>query len=189
MTRTSEQPGNAAPPEISAASTTPATPATPGRAAERGAADPARDEVLRRLFTAGRENSSVTVMFHSAVAARQGLNATESKTLDLLERDGPLTAKDLARRTGLAPASVTGLVDRLEAKGFVRRIKHPSDKRRVLVELRREAIAGLAEVFEDWGREVAELCEEFTVQELETVIRFLSGATERQRRAAARLAE
>ncbi|MFD9909180.1 MarR family winged helix-turn-helix transcriptional regulator [Streptomyces sp. NPDC059063] len=146
-----------------------------------------RADVLRRLTVAGRENSAVTVMFHSAIAARQGLNATESKTLDLLERDGPLTAKDLAQRTGLAPASVTGLVDRLENKGFVRRVKHPTDKRRVLVELRKEKLAALAETFEDWGREVGELYEEFTTEELETVIRFLTGAAERQRRAAARL--
>ncbi|MEI5100001.1 MarR family transcriptional regulator [Streptomyces sp. PmtG] len=146
-----------------------------------------RADLVRRLNTAGRESSSVTVMFHSAVAARQGLNATEAKTLDLLEREGPLTAKDLAQRTGLAPASVTGLVDRLEAKGFVRRIKHPSDKRRVLVELRHERIADLARTFEDWARDVGELYEEFTTAELETVLRFLSGATERQRRAAARL--
>ncbi|QDQ10986.1 MarR family winged helix-turn-helix transcriptional regulator [Streptomyces spectabilis] len=161
---------------------------TPENPQEPAQDAPDRADVLRRLTEAGRESSSVTVMFHSAVAARQGLNATEAKTLDLLERDGPLTAKDLVQRTGLAPASVTGLVDRLEAKGFVRRVKHPSDKRRVLVELRREAIADLARTFEDWAREVAELCDEFTTQELETVVRFLSGSTERQRRAAARLA-
>ncbi|MEV8019466.1 MarR family transcriptional regulator [Streptomyces sp. NPDC086554] len=119
-----------------------------------------RTGVQERLTSAGRENSAATVMFHSAVAARQGLSATESKTLDLLERGGPLTAKDLAERTTLAPASVTGLVDRLENKGFVRR-----------------------------KREVDELCEEFTVDELETVTRFLQGATERRRRATARLAE
>ncbi|MFD0413698.1 MarR family winged helix-turn-helix transcriptional regulator [Streptomyces sp. NPDC127108] len=161
----------------------------PGRAPEQEAAEPGRADVVARLSAAGRANSAVTVMFHSAVAARQGLNATESKTLDLLIRKGPLTAKDLAAETGLAPASVTGLVDRLEAKGFARRVKHPTDKRRVLVEFRAEKMAGLTEVFADWGREVEEFCEEFTTAELETVIRFLDGAADRQRRAAARLAQ
>lgn len=128
-------------------------------------------------------------MFHAAVAARQGLGATETKTLDLLQRGGPLTAKELAERTALAPASVTGLVDRLESKGFVRRVKHPTDKRRVLVEIREEQLAGLEATFTDWAREVGELYEEFTTEELETVTRFLEGAAERQRRAAARLSE
>ncbi|MER5180769.1 MarR family transcriptional regulator [Streptomyces sp. NPDC002896] len=147
-----------------------------------------RADVLARLSAAGRENSAVTVMFHSAVAATQGLNATENKTLDLLERHGALTAKELAEHTGLAPASVTGLVDRLEAKGFVRRVGHPTDKRRVLVELHPEKIAELRAVFADWQRDVNEFCEEFTTEELETVIRFLKVAAERQRKAVARLA-
>src|SRR3954462_12111423 len=108
-----------------------------------------RAETLRRLMDVGGAHSAVTVMFHSAVAAKQGLNATETKTLDLLQRLGPLTAKDLAELTGLAPASVTGLVDRLESKGFVRRVKHPTDKRRVVVELDNEKIAELAVFFDE----------------------------------------
>ncbi|MGW7822534.1 MarR family winged helix-turn-helix transcriptional regulator [Streptomyces puniciscabiei] len=149
--------------------------------------EPARSEALRQLMEVGRVHSGVTVMFHSAVAARQGLNATEEKTLDLLQRHGPLTAKDLAELTGLAPASVTGLIDRLETKGFVHRVKHPTDKRRVLVELNQEKIAELAVFFEDWARDVVEACEEFSTDELRTVIRFLSVMSERQRAAAARL--
>ncbi|MEU8027059.1 MarR family transcriptional regulator [Streptomyces sp. NPDC049099] len=147
----------------------------------------ARSEALEQLMQVGRAHSAVTVMFHSAVAAKQGLNATETKTLDLLQRHGPLTAKDLAGLTGLAPASVTGLLDRLEDKGFVRRVRHPTDKRRVLVELNQDKLAELAAFFEDWARDVVEACEEFSTDELRTVIRFLSVMSERQHAAAARL--
>ncbi|MGW7257881.1 MarR family winged helix-turn-helix transcriptional regulator [Streptomyces sp. NPDC054834] len=146
-----------------------------------------RAETLRRLMEVGRAHSAVTIMFHSAVAAKQGLNATEEKTLDYLQREGPLTAKDLASLTGLAPASVTGLLDRLEAKGFVRRVKHPTDKRRVLVELDQEKLAELAVFFEDWARDVVEACEAFSTEELKTVVRFLGVMSERQQAAAARL--
>ncbi|MEV0982305.1 MarR family transcriptional regulator [Streptomyces sp. NPDC049915] len=149
--------------------------------------DEKRAETLGRLMAVGREHSGVTVMFHSAIAAKQGLNATEEKTLDLLERHGPLTAKDLARLTGLAPASVTGLVDRLESKGFARRVKHPTDKRRVLVELNADRVGELAVFFEDWARDIVEACEEFSTEELDTVVRFLAVMAERQRAAAARL--
>ncbi|MEU9985768.1 MarR family transcriptional regulator [Streptomyces sp. NPDC048045] len=150
-------------------------------------ADGTRTETVRQLMDVGRNHSAVTVMFHSAIAAKQGLNATEEKTLDHLQRRGPLTAKDLAGLTGLAPASVTGLLDRLEAKGFVHRVKHPTDKRRVLVELNQKKIAELAVFFEDWARDVVEACEEFSTDELDTVIRFLSVMSERQRAAATRL--
>jgi DNA-binding MarR family transcriptional regulator len=147
----------------------------------------ARAEVLGQLMEVGRAHSAVTVMFHSAVAAKQGLNATEEKTLDYLQRKGPLTAKDLAELTGLAPASVTGLLDRLETKGFVRRVKHPTDRRRVVVELNEEKLAELAGFFEDWARDIVEACEEFSTEELRTVVRFLSVMSERQHAAAARL--
>src|SRR5437016_4308470 len=74
-------------------------------------------------------------MFHTAIADKRGLSAIESKATDYLARFGPLTPKDLVRHSGLAPASVTALVDRLERKGVVRRAPHPGDRRKVLVEL------------------------------------------------------
>jgi len=160
---------------------------TDGRGTEETADDALRARTLERLMTVGRQHSAVTVMFHSAIAAKQGLSATEEKTLDFLERRGPLTAKDLAELTGLAPASVTGLIDRMENKGFVRRVKHPTDKRRVLVELNREKIGELAAFFEEWARDIAEACQEFSTEELESVIRFLTVMSDRQREAAARL--
>ncbi|MFG2984389.1 MarR family winged helix-turn-helix transcriptional regulator [Streptomyces sp. NPDC048258] len=151
--------------------------------------DARRAKVLEELNRTGRETSAATVVFHEAAAAKQGLSATETKTLDLLQRRGPLTAKELSQLSGLAPASVTGLVDRLERKGFVRRAEHPTDKRRVLVEALPERLDAIRPVFEDWAREVAELCAEFTTEELETVIRFLQGSNTRQLRAASRLSD
>ncbi|MGP9021385.1 MarR family winged helix-turn-helix transcriptional regulator [Streptomyces sp. BR1] len=146
-----------------------------------------RAKAVEDLLSVAREHSGVTVMFHTAVAGKQGLGASESKTLDLLERFGPLTAKDLCQHTGLAPASVTGLVDRLETKGFVRRAKHPTDKRRVLIEIRRENVAGLKRFFADWSSEMALFCDEFTTDELKSVVRFLAGTSTLQREAATRL--
>jgi len=107
--------------------------ASPGRTGRRA-------ELLAQLETAGRAQSAATVMFHTAVAARQGLSATEEKALDLLERHGPLTAGELARHSGLAPASVTGLINRLERKGFARRVRNPNDRRSVLVEIDRDRV-------------------------------------------------
>ncbi|MFI6940910.1 MarR family winged helix-turn-helix transcriptional regulator [Streptomyces sp. NPDC050418] len=150
-------------------------------------ADEVRTSVLERLMETGREQSAATVMFHTAVAARQGLSATETKTLDLLAKHGSLTAKDLAAHTGLAPASVTGLIDRLEAKGYVSRVRHATDKRRVVVELNREKIAELSAFFDDWAKQFVEICKEFTTEELETVTRFLAVTTELQRQSAARI--
>ena len=147
-----------------------------------------RTELLKQLEMAGRASSAATVMFHTAVAARQGLSASEEKALDLLERSGPLTAGELARRSGLAPASVTGLINRLEQKGFARRIQNPSDRRSILVEVDTERLyARVAPLFADWGRSLEELYAGYSDEQLEVILHFLTEAARRQQEATARL--
>ena len=147
-----------------------------------------RAELLAQLETAGRAMSAATVMFHTAVAARQGLSATDEKALDLLERFGPLTAGELAQRSGLAPASVTALVDRLERKGFARRIPNPRDRRSVLVEIDRNRVfASIAPLFADWVRSLEELYKGYSDEQLEVILHFMTEAAHRQAAATARL--
>ena len=149
-----------------------------------------RAELLEQLALAGRASSAATVMFHTAVAARQGLSASEEKALDLLHRSGPLTAGELARQSGLAPASVTALINRLEAKGFARRVQNPSDRRSVLVEVDRERVdATVAPLFADWVGSLQELYDGYTDEQLEVILHFLDEAARRQREATARLTE
>jgi DNA-binding Lrp family transcriptional regulator len=82
----------------------------------------------------GWELSTAVVLFHEAIADRLGLSAADHKALGLISRAGRLTAGELAQRTGLSPGAVTGLVDRLEEAGYVRRTRDPADRRRVVVE-------------------------------------------------------
>ena len=161
------------------------TPSEPDGARTRASR---RAELLQQLELAGRASSVATVMFHTAVAARQGLSASEEKALDLLERSGPLTAGELARQSGLAPASVTGLINRLEHKGFARRIQNPSDKRSILVEVDVERLyARVAPLFADWARSLQELYAGYSDEQLEVVLHFLTEAARRQQEATARL--
>jgi len=147
-----------------------------------------RKQLLEELALAGRAMSAATVMFHTTVAARQGLSATEEKALDLLERFGPLTAGELSKRSGLAPASVTGLIDRLERKGFARRIAHPSDRRSILVEVDADRVyAGMAPLFADWAGSLEELYAGYSDEQLELILHFLTEVARRQREATARL--
>jgi DNA-binding MarR family transcriptional regulator len=147
-----------------------------------------RAELLEQLAMAGRASSVATVMFHTAVAARQGLSASEEKALDLLERSGPLTAGELARQSGLAPASVTGLINRLEQKGFARRIQNPSDRRSILVEVDVERMyARVAPLFANWVRSLEELYAGYSDEQLEVILHFLTEAARRQQEATARL--
>jgi DNA-binding MarR family transcriptional regulator len=147
-----------------------------------------RAELLAQLEMAGRAQSAVTVMFHTALAAKRGLSATEEKALDLLERLGPLTAGELAKHSGLAPASVTGLINRLERKGFARRIPNPADRRSVLVEIDTDRVmASLAPLFADWVGSLQELYAGYTDQQLEVILHFLTEVARRQQQATSKL--
>lgn len=63
-----------------------------------------------------------------------GLTITQLRVLRRL-RDGPMSAGALAAATGLQPASLSRVIDRLEADGFVGRRSHAGDRRKVEVDL------------------------------------------------------
>ncbi|MFD1937526.1 MULTISPECIES: MarR family winged helix-turn-helix transcriptional regulator [Nonomuraea] len=140
-----------------------------------------RKKLLEALFVAGRDNSNAAVMFHTAVAARIGLGMTEEKALDLLQRNGPMTAGEISQHTGLAPASVSGLIDRLEAKGLAHRTRDPRDKRRVIVEVDYGRLAGFGSLFDGLVSGLTELYGGYTDEQLELILDFLTRATAIQR--------
>ena len=148
---------------------------------------PDRSEILQALRRVGREHSDATVLFHAAVAGQLGLNATDHKAMSLLERVGPLTAGEIAERTGLATPSVTALIDRLARRGFVRRVQDPKDRRRVIVEPTREGVTKLAPYFGSPRRSLDRLFARYSREELGVILDFLTRNAERLRAETARL--
>jgi DNA-binding MarR family transcriptional regulator len=145
-----------------------------------------RSEIIDEFSRVGREHSDATVLFHSKLASRLDLHPTDYKMLGIIERLGPLSAGEIARHSGLATASVTNLIDRLERKGFARRVHDPADRRRVLVEplINRAAARKL---FASTRRSLAELVERYSDRELGVINDFLARNTERLRLETAKL--
>jgi len=140
-----------------------------------------RGDLVEGILMAGRESSAATVMLHTAIAARVGLTATDTKTIDTLTRLGRVTAGEVARHTGLATASVTSLIDRLEKKGLVRRVRDPQDRRRVIVEPVRERIVQGDSVFGSIREGFASLLERYNDDQLETILDFMQRSSKRAR--------
>ena len=93
-----------------------------------------REEIIQAIIEKRREMSTETIMFHQAVADILGLHITDHKCLDLIYRYGAMPAGRLAELTGLTTGAVTGIIDRLEGAGYVRRTDDPKDRRRIIVE-------------------------------------------------------
>jgi DNA-binding MarR family transcriptional regulator len=93
-----------------------------------------REEIIQAIIEKRKEMSTETIMFHQSVADVLGLHITDHKCLDLIRQYGAMPAGRIAELTGLTTGAVTGIIDRLEKAGYVRRANDPKDRRRTIVE-------------------------------------------------------
>src|SRR5580700_11204863 len=126
-----------------------------------------------------RKTSSLMQLLGQAAADRIGLNATDLNCLNILSFSGELTAGELARATGLTTASITGVADRLEEAGYVRRERDPRDRRRVVIRLVLErALQDVAPVFLPMVRDWQAMTSGYTDDELRLIVDFYSQMAE-----------
>ena len=92
-------------------------------------------QIFEELVYEVRRSQAATDRYDQAVADAIGLNRTDMRCLDVIQREGPVPAGRLADETGLTTGAITTVLDRLERAGFARRTRDPADRRRVLVEL------------------------------------------------------
>ncbi|BBZ28140.1 MarR family transcriptional regulator [Mycolicibacterium madagascariense] len=109
-------------------------------------------------------------------ARRMGLNATDMQTLRLLDLHGPLGPTELARRLDLKTASVTVVLDRLEAAGHVERIRDERDRRRVTVRALPQALDLLFDTWAPVVRALDDIARGLTPAQRSGVCAFFDGA-------------
>src|SRR5260370_18312186 len=138
-----------------------------------GAPDSTRRQIEREFLLAVRRAGAVMQLLGAASAERIGINVTDLNCLNVLALGGHMTAGDLARITGLTTASITGVLDRLEEAGFVRRERDPHDRRRVIVRL--DAARGMRDVAPVFAPVIAAwraLAAPYTHDELRLILGF-----------------
>jgi DNA-binding MarR family transcriptional regulator len=151
---------------------------------ERGTFPVPPDE-LRRFGDMGREMSGLTVLRHSQIAEQMGVSATDYKCLDIVMRvEGRLTAGQIAKMSGLSTGAVTGVIDRLEKHGFVRRVRDPHDRRKVLVEVTKVDESRYDHMFAHLATGLTEVLQRFSPEERKVVERFQRAIIEKFRESA-----
>ncbi len=98
-----------------------------------------RRQVVAELGDAMQRYQRSVQSYDDAVGRALGLGPADLRCLDWLV-DGPRTAGVLATATGLRPAATTALIDRLEARGLVERVRDEGDRRKVLVRMTDEGV-------------------------------------------------
>ncbi|GAA2812651.1 MarR family winged helix-turn-helix transcriptional regulator [Kribbella solani] len=119
------------------------------------------------------------VLYNHAVSAKVGLGASDSQFMTLLRAHGPLTPRQLADHTGLTSGTITGVIDRLEAHGFVTREADPTDRRKVVVTPALEKIQEtMVPLYAEQGARLQGVLASRTDDELRVILRFLSDAVD-----------
>lgn len=130
--------------------------------------DEDRQTLSIAVGVAMRAHQRATEALHDVVADRFGINRTDLRHLDLL-CDRPLSAGQLSERSGLSPAAMTTLIDRLERKGYVRRVRDANDRRRVFVELTDRARTAALDMYGPLAKEGEELLGGYSDEQLAMV--------------------
>ena len=139
-----------------------------------------REELLRELEEESRRSTLDGIFLFQAVAERSGMNLTDLQCLAILaQAGGPVTAGQLAETMRLTTGAVTGVVNRVEGAGYVRREKDPADGRRVVIRLVPEELerAGADLFGSGEGALLEELVSEYDDRDLALLLGFMRKAS------------
>lgn len=134
---------------------------------------PRRDARIAAFLAETAQVSALSVLFSQAIADRVGINSTDLESLDILRRQGPLTAGRLAELTGLTTGgAITALIDRLERRGFALREADPNDRRRVLVRVLDRAERELGPLYAELLHGLGDLIAGYSDKEIDAILDY-----------------
>jgi DNA-binding MarR family transcriptional regulator len=137
-----------------------------------------RREMTADFPLAMRDMLAQLTSFNQYVGGPLGLNSIQYLCVDLISRHEPITPGRLAVMCGLRPATITGVLDRLEAAGWIRRERDDRDRRRVFVHARHERASDLGHRLGGMRRALREISEGYNDEELALILDFLTKVSE-----------
>ena len=137
------------------------------------AASRERRRTMNQITDSFREMSVVMTVLNLRAGEQVGLRDVEMKALDVLMRDGAMSAKALGQRLGMHPATMTGILDKLEKSGWVVRERSPEDRRVVLIQPVRERVGEVIRLFAGMNNTAVGLLDRYDTEQLETIAGFM----------------
>ena len=138
--------------------------------------------VRRRLTTqikdSLRDLRNQLSMLNRQVGMQLDLKDIDMDCLDLISRHGPLSPSALARRAGLHPATVTGILDRLESAGWIARERDPADRRAVTVRALPDRGKEVYRLFSGMNSAMDSICAGYDDAQLKLLADFLRKTTD-----------
>jgi DNA-binding MarR family transcriptional regulator len=138
-----------------------------------------RKELLKRFSDLGRRMSTQTVFLHQAIAQSFGLNATDTKCVDLILSHplGSVTAGQLSAMTGLTTGAITHILDRLEKRQIIERVRDTRDRRRIFIRVNPQSLEPLMPQYEAIGKAFTDLVDQYSDEELQLICDYMEKAS------------
>jgi len=138
-----------------------------------------RRELLKRFSDLGRRMSTQTVFLHQAIAQSFGLNATDTKCVDLILSHpvGSVTAGQLSAMTGLTTGAITHILDRLEKRQIIERVRDTRDRRRIFIRVNPQSLEPLMPQYEAIGKAFTDLVDQYSDEELQLICDYMEKAS------------
>jgi len=92
--------------------------------------------------------SQAGAKFWSSCVSKYHLTAVQGMVMNFLGQEDEITSSELGKRTGLDSATLTGILDRLEAAELLERRRHPDDRRAIQVCLTGKGSETAKEIYE-----------------------------------------
>jgi DNA-binding MarR family transcriptional regulator len=139
--------------------------------------DNRRLELLSKVGDLSRLNQQASNLFDERIGEFLGINHTDARCLDIVQRVGRISPGQLAIQSGLTTGAVTAVVDRLEAAGYVARSRDPVDRRKLWVEATPHVNALVEVIFGVYDLIGPVMMKHFTDPQLEGILAFLRMGT------------
>lgn len=135
-------------------------------------------DTVHHFREASRAYSDASIFMHEAIARKAGLSSADHKYLGLILQHESITAGEISKLTGLTTGAVTGLIDRLEKKGLLKRQFIQEDRRKVIILPNIEnSMQLLSPLFDELQQKTMALISTFSKKEIETIERYFREAT------------
>ena len=128
------------------------------------------DELIREFRVSGNQDDA----FDSLAAKQLGISESDLLCLNIVENSGGLSAGELAAKSGLTAGAITGVIDRLEKAGLVRRERDETDRRKVFIAVVPETAMKIGQLYVPMQQAMEKVFSAYTDEELRLLLRFAS---------------
>jgi DNA-binding MarR family transcriptional regulator len=133
---------------------------------------------LQELEHAIRRTQAQGALYGQTVADLAGISSSDLDCMDFLNLEGRMTAGRLAELTGLTTGAITGVIDRLEKAGYVRRERDETDRRKVFIAIVPETVAQIGRLYAPMQEIMHKQWSSYSDAELQLLLRFATESYE-----------